>query len=37
MEVQMAYRQNASEFYLDVHEWQTNVNIAASNFADNGL
>ena len=33
----MAYRQNASDFYLDDHEWQTNINIASSNFADNGL
>ena len=37
LEVQMAYRQNASDFYLDDHEWQTNINIASSNFADNGL
>ena len=37
LEVQKAYRQNASDFYFDVHEWQTNINIASSNFADNGL
>ena len=37
LEVQKAYRQNARDFYLDVHEWQTNINIASSNFADNGL
>nr|XP_058962438.1 adhesion G protein-coupled receptor L4-like isoform X4 [Pocillopora verrucosa] len=36
LEVQKAYRQNASDFYFDVHEWQTNINIASSNFADNG-
>ena len=31
------YRQNASNFYLEKHEWQASINISSGNFADNGL
>ena len=37
LEVQRRQRQNASDFYLEVNEWQASINIASSNFADNGL
>ena len=35
--IQKAYRQNASNFYLEKHEWQASINISSENFADNGL
>ncbi|XP_027040093.1 chitinase-like protein PB1E7.04c [Pocillopora damicornis] len=35
--IQKGYRQNASNFYLEKHEWQASINISSGNFADNGL
>ena len=33
----LGYRQNASYFYLEKHEWQASINISSGNFANNGL
>ena len=33
----LGYRQNASNFYLENHEWQASINISSRNFANNGL
>ena len=35
--IQKVYRQNASNFYLEKHEWQASINISSGNFANNGL
>ena len=34
--IQKAYRLNASDFSFEVQQWHTRINIASSNFEENG-
>lgn len=34
--IQKDYKQNASDFQSENHEWQAYINISSANFADNG-
>ena len=34
--IQKAYRQNASGFHFEEQQWQARIDIASSNFEENG-